>query len=78
MAGWYVGGMSIGTSADAMAVGSWTHDRSAICPNGAFLWIIELESEGTAKGRWRLGSGSSRRGVDRRGFRQNSIFLVIL
>ena len=38
MAGWYVRGMPIGTSADAMAVGAWSHDRTrhrAICPNGA-------------------------------------------
>ena len=53
------------------------HQRS-ICPNGACLWIIEPRWEDTARGRWRLGCGSSRPGAVRRGFRQNSIFPVIL
>ena len=50
----------------------------SICPNGACLWIIEPRWEDKARGRWRLGCGSSRPGAVRRGFRQNSIFPVIL
>ena len=52
--------------------------QRSICPNGACLWIIEPRWEDTARGRWRLGCGSSRPGAVRRGFRQNSIFPVIL